>query len=123
MQIHLILGLNGEESISALAERLEHFYPGQHLRLPNRPAWLLAEDDLARVISERLGIVTGLDGIAGLVTTVADYYGRAEPEIWAWMKMMYERPASSVLRALRESVPDGVSSDVAAEKVAVDAGA
>jgi len=90
MQIHMILGLNGPDSIDALHANVQRVYPDRHLRLPGKPAWLVADDALARHISEKVGIDSGA-GIAGLVTTIANYYGRANPDIWDWMKVMYER--------------------------------
>ena len=93
MQIHVVVGLNGPASIDALDANVQRVYPDRHYRLVGKPAWLVADDALARQISEKLGIDAGESGIAGLVTTVANYYGRADPEIWAWMKMMQERPA------------------------------
>ena len=91
MQIHVVLGLNGPESVVALQNNIERVYEDRFLPLEGRPAWLVADDALARDISDKLGFNDGQD-IAGLVTTVATYYGRANPDVWAWMKMMYERP-------------------------------
>ena len=109
MQIHLVLGLNGEESVEELSGKIASTYPDQSMRLNNKPAWLVADDNLARIISERLGMSPGTGGIAGLVTTFTDYFGLADPEVWAWIKMMNDRPATSLLRALVERGPDGSS--------------
>jgi hypothetical protein len=93
MQIHVVIGLNGEASVDALNVKVQKRYPGdRHYRLTGKPAWLVADDALARDVSRKLGITADEGGIAGLVTTIANYFGRANPEIWAWMQTMYERP-------------------------------
>lgn len=95
MQIHVVIGLNGEASLDALNANVQRVYPDTYYRLTGKPAWLVADDALARIVSEKLGIDSGEQGIAGIVTTIGNYYGRANPEIWAWIKTMYERPAPS----------------------------
>ena len=98
MQIHLILGLNGPDSISNLSGNIDRIYSGRSRRLADdKPAWLVAENETARAVSEKLGINTGDGGISALVTTMADYYGRAEPDLWSWIKVQWE------------SQPDGAS--------------
>jgi hypothetical protein len=90
MQIHLVLGLNGPASVATLEANITKEYEGRYKRLSDRPAWLVADDSPARNVSEKLGINTGDGGISALVTTVADYFGRAEPELWAWIKLQWE---------------------------------
>jgi len=90
MQIHLILGLNGPESVAALGERIERAYPNRYRKLGDRPAWLVADNVPARGVSEKLEISTGAGGISALVTSMADYFGRAEPDLWSWIKVQWE---------------------------------
>ena len=90
MQIHLILGLNGPESVQTLADTISRVYPRSHRKLADRPAWLVADDATAKRVSEKLGITTGDGGIAALVTTMADYFGRAETDLWSWIKVQWE---------------------------------
>lgn len=90
MQIHLIVGLNGPDSIATLERSIATIYPGRHRKLADRPAWLVAENATASSVSERLGITTGTGGISALVMTMADYYGRAEPDLWSWIKVQWE---------------------------------
>lgn len=90
MQIHLVLGLNGPESVATLEARVAAEYSNRSKKLGDRPAWLVADNAPARDVSERLGINTGEGGISALVSTVADYFGRAEPELWAWIKLQWE---------------------------------
>jgi hypothetical protein len=93
MQLHLILGLNGPESVSTLAGNIAKTYSGRNRALPGKPAWLVADDATARDVSQKLGINAGEGGISALVTTMADYFGRAEPELWSWIKVQWEAPS------------------------------
>lgn len=90
MQIHLVLGLNGQESLKTLETNIAKHYPTRSRKLRDRPAWLVADDVTAQSLSQQLGINAGEGGISALVTTVADYFGRAEPELWSWIKVQWE---------------------------------
>jgi hypothetical protein len=93
MQIHVIIGLNGAESLEKLQQNVETHYPNRFHRLNDKPAWLVSDDSPARAVSEKLGINTGDSGISALVTSVGDYFGRAEPELWTWIKLQWEAPS------------------------------
>lgn len=91
MQIHIVLGLNGPESVARLESNIAAHYPERSRKLADgKTAWLVADDAPARIVSEKLGINTGDGGISALVTSVADYFGRAEPELWSWIKYQWE---------------------------------
>jgi hypothetical protein len=97
MKLHLVLGLNGPESVATLTARIESVYgPEKCKQLADRPAWLVADNALASDVSEKLGINAGEGGISALVTSISNYFGRAEPELWEWMKLrLEERPDGS----------------------------
>lgn len=90
MQMHLILALNGPESIETLEANIDRLYRERSKKLGNRSAWIVAEDDTAQAVSEKLGINSGEGGISAIVTTISNYFGRAEPELWAWIKVQWE---------------------------------
>lgn len=90
MQIHLILGLNGPESVALLEQRIARVYPNRSRKLGDRPAWLVADNATASAVSEKLEITSGTGGIGALVSTMADYFGRAEPDLWSWIKVQWE---------------------------------
>ena len=90
MQMHLILALNGPESIETLEKNILETYPSRSRKLSDRPAWLISDNATARSISEKLGINSGEGGISAIVTTMADYFGRAEPDLWSWIKVQWE---------------------------------
>ncbi len=90
MQIHLILGLNGPQSLETLEKNISDKYPTRSRRLGDRPAWLVAADVTAQSLSETLNINSGEGGISALVTTMSDYFGRAEPDLWSWIKVQWE---------------------------------
>lgn len=100
MQIHLVLGLNGPESVAKLAANVAASYPDRsRLLAEGKSAWLVADDLPARLVSEKLGINTGDGGISALVTSVGDYFGRAEPELWSWIKLQWEANDGSAASA------------------------
>lgn len=90
MQIHVIVGLNGPDSVKTLEETITAIYPNRSRRLKDRPVWLVADNATASTVSERLGITVGTDGISAMVATMADYFGRAEPDLWSWIKVQWE---------------------------------
>lgn len=90
MQIHLVIGLNGPDSLKTLEATINTIYPGRSRPLKDRPAWLVADNATASTVSEKLGITTGTGGISALVMTMADYFGRAEPDLWSWIKVQWE---------------------------------
>jgi hypothetical protein len=55
--------------------------------------WLIAAQD--EVFDRDLSITLGIDDPANkapaFITTVANYYGRADADIWAWFKKNYEK--------------------------------
>jgi hypothetical protein len=51
--------------------------------------WLIASEGTAKEVSDKLGISTGKVGSA-LVIEFAAYYGRANTNIWAWIKNKWE---------------------------------
>jgi hypothetical protein len=99
MQIHLVIGLNGPDSIARLNTNVEQTYPNRFRKLNDRPAWLVSDDAPARSVSEKLGINAGEGGISALVTSVGDYFGRAEPELWSWIKLQWEAPDGTKTQA------------------------
>lgn len=90
MRIHLVLGLNGPESLETLEKNISQHYPTRSRKLRDRPAWLVADDVTAQTLSQSLGINAGEGGISALVTSVSDYFGRAEPDLWAWIQVQWE---------------------------------
>jgi hypothetical protein len=55
--------------------------------------WLVSWKGTAQEISENLGITSGVNGGA-LILEVASYFGRANPNIWTWIKNKLEAPPS-----------------------------
>jgi hypothetical protein len=89
MQIHQVVGLNGPESLEKLGREIERLYPLNHTQIADR-VWLVAGDATTKEVSDALGITDGEDGIAGLVTLVGGYFGRAPTGLWEWLKVKIE---------------------------------
>jgi hypothetical protein len=51
--------------------------------------WLVSASRTAQEISDDLGLTDGSNG-AGIVLEVASYFGRANPNIWTWIKLHWE---------------------------------
>lgn len=77
-------GLNGEKLPGAIAE---HF-PNNFLMIGD-DIWLVAGKSTAQEVSDKLGISTGDNG-SGVVLAVSSYFGRANPNIWDWIKTKWE---------------------------------
>jgi hypothetical protein len=58
------------------------------LIVPNH-VWLVAHVGTVQDLSTKLGITDGANG-AALVLEVASYFGRANPNIWTWIKTKWE---------------------------------
>lgn len=65
----------------------EHF-PTANYALGNE-VWLVAGVGTAKEISDKLGISDGANG-TGVVLQVDSYFGRANPNIWSWIKENWE---------------------------------
>ena len=51
--------------------------------------WLIADTSTCVEVSNKLGITDGSNG-AAIILEVANYYGRANTNIWAWIKTKWE---------------------------------
>ncbi|MEO0441508.1 MAG: hypothetical protein AAF067_11630 [Pseudomonadota bacterium] len=71
-------------------------YEDNHFALGDG-VWLVSDSITARDIAEKLHVTAG-DGAgasgSAIVLEVASYFGRANPDIWSWMKNKWERPPS-----------------------------
>lgn len=76
---------NGAKLGSIIADQFSDAnYPmdGEH-------GWLVSANLTAKALSDTLGITDGSNGSA-LVLEVASYFGRANPNIWSWIKLHWE---------------------------------
>ncbi|WP_419827485.1 hypothetical protein [Sphingomonas sp.] len=88
MTIFTVIDLGGSPSPPPLDATLAAVFPGQHYKLAFN-AWLVAAAATATDVSNRLGL-TQEGGRIGVVTEVGGYFGRANPEIWTWIKTNWE---------------------------------
>jgi hypothetical protein len=54
--------------------------------------WFVAGNGTAKDVSDRLGITSGENGSA-IVVTVGGYYGRAATNIWEWVAAKLNEPS------------------------------
>ena len=81
-------GPNAENLPAAIAKE----FPVAHYSLGGS-TWLVAGLGTAQEISDKLGISEGTNG-SGIVLQISGYYGRANPNIWAWIKAKWESTAN-----------------------------
>lgn len=61
-------------------------YPDDNLDLGNNE-WLISAEGTPKSVSDSLGITSKPDTIgAAIIFSVGDYFGRASPDIWEWIK-------------------------------------
>ena len=78
-------GPNSERLENAVRER----FGGANYQLDGGHGWLVAAKATTKEVSDTLGITDGSNG-AGLVVEVASYFGRANPNIWSWIKTHWD---------------------------------
>ena len=66
-------------------------FQGAYYQLDAGHGWLVAAKTTTKELSDTLGITDGSNG-AALVVEVASYFGRANPNIWSWIKTHWEMP-------------------------------
>lgn len=71
-----------------LPAALEASFPNAVYKLDEN-AWLVPFKGSAEDLSDTLGVTTGENGGA-IILEVASYFGRANPNIWAWIKTNWE---------------------------------
>jgi hypothetical protein len=71
-----------------MAALAEHFKE-THVVIDGGHGWLIAGRLTAKEVSDLLGITDGTSGRA-LIFEVASYFGRANPNMWRWIKLHWE---------------------------------
>ncbi len=72
-----------------LAAAIRQHFDQANYQLDGDRGWLVAARATAKEVSDTLGITDGATGSA-LVVEVASYFGRANPNIWTWIKNNWE---------------------------------
>lgn len=76
------------KQIEGLKAVIAAAYPNDFLDV-GEGIWLIAANATPQEVSDRLEITKGLSGSA-IVLAINGYYGRANPNIWNWMKTKWE---------------------------------
>ena len=66
-------------------------FPTQSLTLDGNAGWLLAANSTAQDLSTLLGVTDDSNG-AAVIVEIAAYFGRANPNIWSWIKANWDSP-------------------------------
>jgi len=76
-----------------LGAAVESNFSDENYKLEDGGGWLIASKRPTQEISNLLGVTDGTNG-AALVFEIASYFGRANPNIWTWIKTKWESSAS-----------------------------
>ncbi|WP_158935078.1 hypothetical protein [Burkholderia sp. S171] len=87
MAIFAIIG-QGDKGSENLPGKIESAFVGNFLKIRDN-AWLVASKGTVQEVSDLLEITKGESG-AAVVLGVSTYYGRANPNIWSWIKEKWE---------------------------------
>jgi hypothetical protein len=79
------------KNIEKLEASIVRTYEKTHLKLSD-DSWLISGTGTAQEISEALNIGGGENGSA-IVFSISNYFGRANPNVWAWIKSRLEKPS------------------------------
>lgn len=71
-----------------LGPALESRFAGKFMRVWNGQ-WFISASGTPREICEHLGIADGPNG-SGIVIAVASYWGRANADLWPWLRSNFE---------------------------------
>jgi len=77
-----------------LAGVIVSHYPTEHIVLDGNAGWLVSAKETAQEMSAKLGVTSGENG-AAIIIELASYFGRANPNIWSWVKLRLEAPPSA----------------------------
>lgn len=83
MTVFAIIGQPNAQS-AGLPRAIEESFPGSHFKLQD-DAWLVSFAGTVQALCDKLKITNGENG-AAVVVEVASYFGRANPNIWSWIK-------------------------------------
>lgn len=87
MSIFLLAQTNLSDTAKIVA-KLSSLFPDDHYAAGGG-SWLISADETAKGLSEKLGIVDG-EISSVIIAEIASYHGRADPDIWSWIKDKWE---------------------------------
>jgi hypothetical protein len=76
---------------SKLAAVIAANFISESITLEGEKGWLVSTKGTAQDLSARLGVTSGENG-AAIILEIASYFGRANPNIWSWIKIKMEAP-------------------------------
>jgi hypothetical protein len=79
---------------TGLQEIIRKEYHNSIYEIDGGHGWLVAANKTAKELSDSLGITEGTTGSA-LVFEVASYFGRANPNLWTWLKLNWEQRSNA----------------------------
>lgn len=89
MTVFAIIPTPTNQATPGLAAAIIQHFEDTHVVIDGGHGWLVAGSRTAQGVSDLLGISDGTNGSA-LVLEVASYFGRANPNIWSWIKQHWE---------------------------------
>jgi len=77
-----------------LAGAVEAQFKDYNYPIDGGHGWLVAAKKTTKDVCDVLGVTDGSNG-AALVFEVASYFGRANPNVWSWIKLHWETGGAS----------------------------
>ena len=75
-----------------LPEGIATAFPDNFLQISDK-VWLVDSKEPVGEVSKKLGVADGTNGGA-VITSIGAYQGRANPNIWNWIKSKWEATAN-----------------------------
>jgi hypothetical protein len=76
------------QAVPKLEAAIVRHFAQSFVKIDGSGGWLISANQTAQGLSDFLGITDGSNGSA-IVIEVASYFGRANPNIWTWIKLYW----------------------------------
>jgi hypothetical protein len=87
-----LFAILGQSNFDQIGAALASKYTGEYLQLAHGQWLLAAPGKTTKEISDALGISSESSIGTAVIVAFSNYYGRANPQIWEWLKSRLEVP-------------------------------
>jgi hypothetical protein len=74
-----------------MGQAVSELFKDANIALDGGSGWLVSGETTAQEIAKKLHILDDSANGAAVIVEVASYFGRANPNIWSWMKTAMEK--------------------------------
>ncbi len=83
-----IFSITAPSSNGKIGPAIEAQFPNQYVQAW-QGHWLVSASGTAKEVGDKLNVADGSVGTV-IIVSVANYWGRANPEVWEWLKSRLE---------------------------------